>query len=42
MSTYTKNILTIQQQLQAYIDAGMNIPSPSEATQALATLMEML
>lgn len=38
MSTYTKNILTIQQQLQAYIDAGMNIPSPSEATQALATI----
>lgn len=38
MSTYTKNILTIQQQLQAYIDAGMNIPSPSEARQALATI----
>lgn len=38
MSTYTKNILTIQQQLQAYIDAGMNIPSISEATQALATI----
>ena len=38
MSTYTKNILTIQQQLQEYIDAGMNIPSISEATQALATI----
>lgn len=38
MSTYPKQILTIDQQLQAFTDAGMSIPSVSEAKVALQTI----
>lgn len=35
MYRYPKQILTIPQQVQSYIDAGMNIMSPSDVEQAL-------
>ena len=38
MNSYLKHILTIQQQLQSYIDAGMTISSPDEAERALKTI----
>lgn len=38
MNSYPKKILTVPQQLQAYIDAGMIIPSMEEARTALTTI----
>lgn len=38
MNPYPKRILTIPQQLQSYIDAGMTISSMEEATAALTTI----
>lgn len=38
MNPYPKRILTIPQQLQSYIDAGMTISSIDEATVALTTI----
>ena len=38
MKPYPKRILTIPQQLQSYIDAGMTISSVDEATAALTTI----
>ena len=38
MQQYPKNILSIQQQLQSYIDAGMVISSTVEVEEALRTI----
>lgn len=38
MNLYPKKILTVQQQLQTYLDAGMIISSPDEAVTALTTI----
>lgn len=38
MNTYPKQILTIQQQIKAYEDAGMSIESNDEVQQALSTI----
>lgn len=38
MNSYPKKILTVSQQLQAYIEAGMTIPSIEEAATALTTI----
>ena len=38
MHQYPKNILSIQQQVQSYIDAGMNIASKEEAEKAMMTI----
>lgn len=38
MQQYPKNILSIQQQLQSYIDAGMVISSTTEVEEALRTI----
>lgn len=38
MSQYPKQILSIQQQLQTYIDSGMTVSSRDEAIEALSTI----
>lgn len=38
MHQYPKTILSIQQQIQSYIDAGMDVPSQDEAEEALTTI----
>lgn len=38
MHQYPKQILTIQQQVQSYINSGMNVPSIDEATEAMKTI----
>lgn len=38
MHQYPKTILSVQQQIQSYIDAGMDIPSQDEAKEALTTI----
>ena len=38
MYQYPKQILTIAQQLQSYIDAGMEITSTDEVEEALKTI----
>lgn len=35
---YPKQILSVEQQLQTYVDAGMLIPSPDDARKALRTI----
>lgn len=38
MTSYPKKVLSIQQQYQTYIDAGMTVPCPQEAMEALSTI----
>ena len=38
MHQYPKQILTIPQLVQSYIDAGMNVPSVDEASEAMETI----
>ena len=38
MHTYPKTILSIPQQIQSYIEAGMKVPSRQEAETALETI----
>jgi abortive infection bacteriophage resistance protein len=38
MNQYPKRILSLQQQVQTYIDSGMNVPSRDEAVNALTTI----
>ena len=38
MTPYPKKVLSIQQQYQTYIDAGMTVPCPQEAMEALSTI----
>lgn len=38
MHQYPKTILSIQQQIQSYIDADMDVPSQDDAREALTTI----
>lgn len=38
MAIYQKRILTIQQQVQSFVDAGMTVPSTSDAQNAMETI----
>ena len=38
MTSYPKKVLSIQQQYQTYIDAGMTVPCPQEIMEVLPTI----